>query len=230
MSPTRPHTLCSLALREDPDGEVVERLVAFTAEHGIDDIAELWSRSPSRSLPGTLWRLYLIQLMIHDDPHTAALLYERGRVEIASADPVVAGAPTPAGPDELVDLVDTILRGLFQGDFAVALDRAAAFCRVEASGASHLADDYEATEPERASALTTRALRLADYASRPHCLRGAVAARVADLSPQQAPAESGAGPQNASRRGAARSGRRWSPGLLRPGCSSVTEGSARAFP
>jgi len=154
-----------LRAREDPDGEVVDRLVAFTAEHGIDDIAELWSRSPSRSLPGTLWRLYLIQLMIHDDPHTAALLYERGRVEIASADPVVAGAPTPAGPDELVDLVDTILRGLFQGDFAVALDRAAAFCRVEASGASHLADDYEATEPERASALTTRALRLADYAS-----------------------------------------------------------------
>ena len=158
------HALLARA-REDPDGEVVERLVAFTTEHGIDDIAELWSRSPSRSLPGTLWRLYLIQLMIHDDPHTAALLYERGRVEIASADPVVAGAPTPAGPDELVDLVDTILRGLFQGDFAVALDRAAAFCRVEASGASHLADDYEATEPERASALTTRALRLADYAS-----------------------------------------------------------------
>ena len=158
------HALLARA-REDPNGEVVDRLVAFTAEHGIDDIAELWSRSPSRSLPGTLWRLYLIQLMIHDDPHTAALLYERGRVEIASADPVVAGAPTPAGPDELVDLVDTILRGLFQGDFAVALDRAAAFCRVEASGASHLADDYEATEPERASALTTRALRLADYAS-----------------------------------------------------------------
>lgn len=158
------HALLARA-REDQDGAVVERLVAFTAEHGIDDIAELWSRSPSRSLPGTLWRLYLIQLMIHDDPHTAALLYERGRVEIASADPVVAGAPTPAGPDELVDLVDTILRGLFQGDFAVALDRAAAFCRVEASGASHLADDYEATEPERASALTTRALRLADYAS-----------------------------------------------------------------
>ena len=158
------HALLARA-REDPDGEVVDRLVAFTDEHGIDDIAELWSRSPSRSLPGTLWRLYLIQLMIHDDPHTAALLYERGRVEIASADPVVAGAPTPAGPDELVDLVDTILRGLFQGDFAVALDRAAAFSRVEASGASHLADDYEATEPERASVLTTRALRLADYAS-----------------------------------------------------------------
>ncbi|MEV8370325.1 DNA-directed RNA polymerase subunit beta [Microbacterium sp. NPDC064584] len=151
--------------RQDPDGEVVDRLVAFTAQYGIDDIAELWSRSPARSLPGTLWRLYLVQLMIHDDPQTAALLYERGRVEITSVDPVVAGAPTPAGPDELVQLVDTILRGLFQGDFAVALDRAAAFCRVEASGATHLADDYDHTEPDRAAALTTRALRLADYAT-----------------------------------------------------------------
>lgn len=158
------HALLNRA-RTDPDGEIVERLVAFTAQHGIDDIAELWSRSPARTLPGALWRLYLVQLMIHDDPHTAALLYERGRVEIVSVDPVVAGAPSPAGPEELVALVDTILRGLFQGDFAVALDRAAAFCRVEASGATHVADDYEGTEPERASALTTRALRLVDYAT-----------------------------------------------------------------
>ncbi len=151
-------------VRENPDSAVVERLVAFTDDHGIDDIAELWSRSPARSLPGALWRLYLLQLMIHEDPSTAALLYERGRNELMSADDVIAGAPSPAGPDELVALVDTILRGLFQGDFAVALDRAAAFCRVQASGASHLADDYEGTEPDRASALTTRALRLSTYA------------------------------------------------------------------
>ena len=151
-------------VREDPSGGVVERLVAFTDEHGIDDIAELWSRSPAKSLPGALWRLYLLQLMSHDDAQSAALLYERGRAEIASADPVVAGAPVPAGPDELVALIDTILRGLFEGDFAVALERAAAFCRVQASGATHLADDYESTEPERASAFTTRALRLSTYA------------------------------------------------------------------
>jgi len=151
-------------VRADPGQDVVARLVAFTDVHGIDDIAELWSRAPSRSLPGALWRLYLLQLMIHDDPQTAALLYERGRTELTSADPVIAGAPVPAGPDELVALIDTILRGLFEGDFAVALDRAAAFCRVQASGATHLADDYEPTEPERASALTTRALRLSTYA------------------------------------------------------------------
>lgn len=151
-------------VREDPDTATVDRLVAFTDQHGIDDIAELWSRAPARSLPGALWRLYLLQVMIHDDAHTAALLYERGRTELPSADDLVAGAPAPAGPEELVALIDMIMRGLFTGDFAVALERAAAFCRVVASGSTHLADDYEPTEPERASAFTTRALRLSTYA------------------------------------------------------------------
>ncbi|WEG09827.1 DNA-directed RNA polymerase subunit beta [Microbacterium horticulturae] len=149
-------------VRADPDTETVDRLVDFTRTHGIDDIAELWSRAPARSLPGSLWNLYLLQLMIHRDPATAALLYERGRVEISSADPVIAGAPVPSGPDELVATVDRILRGVFDGDFAVALDRAAAFSRVQASGATHVADD---SEPERATTLTRRASRLATIAA-----------------------------------------------------------------
>ena len=151
--------------REDESGESAERLIAFTAEHGIDDIAELWAMSPAVSLPGALWRLYLLQLAIHSDPPTSALLYERGRIELRSADAVVAGAPVPASPEEIVALIDAILRGVFRGDFSVALDRAAAFCRVQVSGATHLADDYETTEPSRATALTTRARRLHTYAN-----------------------------------------------------------------
>lgn len=151
-------------VRNDPQPEVVDRLLAFTDEHGLHDLAELWSKAPSHSLPGALWLLYLLQLTIHNDPQTAALLYERGRVELRSVDPVVAGAPVPASPEELVTVIDTILRGAFTGDFAVALDRAAAFCRVQASGATHLADDHEATEPERATAFTRRALRLSTMA------------------------------------------------------------------
>ncbi len=151
-------------VREAPADAVVDRLVAFTDEHGIDTIADLWSRAPARSLPGALWRLYLLQLMVHDDATTSALLYERGRARLASADDVVAGAPTPAGPEELVSLSDEILRGVFAGDFAIALERAASFCRVEAAGAADLADDYDATEPDRAHGFTTRALRLTTYA------------------------------------------------------------------
>ncbi len=151
-------------VRADPDDDIVERLVAYTAEHGIDAIAQLWAQAPARSLPGALWRIYLLQLMVHDDADTASVIYERGRQEMGTADPVIAGAAVPAGPTEMMTLADAILRGVFQGDFAVALQRAASFCRVEAAGATHLADDYEATEPDRASAFTTRALRLSTFA------------------------------------------------------------------
>jgi len=161
------HTTATTLLarvRAETDPAAVERLISFTSVNGIDDIAHLWSRSPAKTLPGALWRMYLIQLSIHSDPQTSALLYERGRVELTSSDSVVAGAPNPAGPAELVALIDTILRGAFTGDFAVALDRAAAFSRVQASGATHLADDYEATQSERATLLTSRASRLATFA------------------------------------------------------------------
>ncbi|MBS1907221.1 MAG: DNA-directed RNA polymerase subunit beta [Actinobacteria bacterium] len=151
-------------VRADDSGVSAERLVAYATEHGIDEVAELWAKSPAVSLPGALWRLYLLQASIHADPLFAALLHERGRVELPSADALVAGAPVPAGPDELVGLIDTILHGAFSGDFAIALERAAAFCRVQASGATHIADDYDPTEPDRASELTTRAARLSAYA------------------------------------------------------------------
>lgn len=151
-------------VRDEPTDAVIDRLVTFTDDHGIDTIAELWSHSPARSLPGALWRLYLLQLMVRGDAPTAALLYERGRTSLHSVDEVVAGAPNPAGPEELTALVDEILRGVFSGDFAVALERAASFCRVQAAGAAALADDYDATESERATVFTTRALRLDSYA------------------------------------------------------------------
>ncbi|MEJ1088976.1 DNA-directed RNA polymerase subunit beta [Microbacterium sp. Mu-80] len=150
--------------RSDESGVVTDRLIGFAAEHGIDEIAELWSHAPARSLPGALWRLYLLQIAIRSDAPLTALLYERGRHELRTADAVIAGAPAPANPDELVALVDTILRGVFRGDFAIALERASSYCRVQASGATHIADDYEATEPDRAGELTRRALRLTAYA------------------------------------------------------------------
>lgn len=150
--------------RTDDSGATAERLIAFASEHGIDEIAELWSHATARSLPGALWRLYLLQLAIREDGETTAMLYERGRNELRTVDPIVAGAPAPASPDELITLVDTIMRGVFRGDFAIALERAAAYCRVQAAGATHVADDYEPTEPERAGQFTRRALRLSAYA------------------------------------------------------------------
>lgn len=151
-------------VRVDPDPDVVERLIAFTDEHGIDTIAELWSRATPRSLPGALWRIYLLRLMIREDPHESSFLFQRGSEVIGTIDPVVAGASVPTGPDEIITLADQILRGIFEGDFAVALERAAAFCRVSAAGSASVADDADAAEPARSAELTTRALRLSTLA------------------------------------------------------------------
>ncbi|WP_419818525.1 DNA-directed RNA polymerase subunit beta [Glaciibacter flavus] len=151
-------------VRENPDPEIVERLVGYTDEHGIDAVAELWSRASARSLPGALWRLYLVRLLIRQDPTGTSFLYQRGTEVSTTIDQVVAGAPNPTSPDDIVTLADAILRGIFAGDFGVALDRAGAFCRVMAAGATSLADDTDATAPERATELTTRALRFAELA------------------------------------------------------------------
>ncbi|UFS59448.1 DNA-directed RNA polymerase subunit beta [Subtercola endophyticus] len=146
-------------VRADPDAAVIDRLLAYTDEHGIDAIAELWSRASARSLPGALWRIYLLRALTRQDPEQSSYVFQRGAELSATIDPVVAGAQTPTGPEEITALADQILRGLFEGDFAVALDRAAAFCRLMATGCASLADDAEVLSPARASELTTRALR-----------------------------------------------------------------------
>jgi hypothetical protein len=152
-------------VRADPTDEIVDRLVAYTDENGVDAIAELWSKSSARSLPGALWRIYLLRVLIRQNPEETALLFQRGADVAVTIDPVVAGAPLPAGVDEIVTLADRILRGLFVGDFADALERAAAFCRLMNAGCTSVADDLDATEPLRSTELTRRALRFSELAA-----------------------------------------------------------------
>lgn len=154
-------------VRADPDPEVVARLVTYTDEHGIDAIAELWSHASAKSLPGALWRVYLLRTLIRQDPLGLSLAFQRGAEVSHTIDQVVAGAPIPAGPSEVRALADQILTGVFTGDFAVALERAAAFARVVAAGSASLADDADAADaahPDRPTELTHRALRLTQLA------------------------------------------------------------------
>jgi hypothetical protein len=151
-------------VRDSEDPEVLDRVVRFTDEHGLDAVAELWAMSGPHTLPGALWRIYLLRTMIRQDSEGVALLFQRGTEVLRTIDPVVAGAPSPAGPQEVLELSERILRGVFDGDLAHALERAAAFCRVEAAGAASVADDQEGAAPERSTELTTRASRLATTA------------------------------------------------------------------
>ena len=118
--------------RSAHDPDVVSRLVAITDDIGLDTLAELWSGRPAQSLPGALWRLYLIREWVSTSADDAAREYAAG-VRFTEPNHAVAGVD-PTGPAEVRRVADEILRGAFDGDFPVALERAAAFCHVVASG------------------------------------------------------------------------------------------------
>lgn len=119
--------------RASDDPDVTRRLVEIVDEIGLSTLAELWAQRPARSLPGLLWRLYVLREWVRRDPAGASADYAEG-LRFADVAGVVAGAATPPGPQELRDLADEILRGVFDGDLGVALHRAGAFCRVVAAG------------------------------------------------------------------------------------------------
>jgi len=138
------------------DHALTTRLVALVEELGLSTLAELWADRPARSLPGALWRLYALREWVQRDPVGASADYAAG-IRFADVPHVVAGVAEPPGPAELQALTDAILTGVFEGDLAVALERAAAFCRVISAGRANLADDSDASDPVRSSAQTRRA-------------------------------------------------------------------------
>lgn len=125
---------------EDP--AVTARLIALTDDIGLGTLADLWASRPARTLPGALWRLYLLREWVGTDPHGAAREYAAG-IRFTEPNHAVAGVEPP-GPDEVRRVADEILRGVFDGDFAVALERAAAFCHVVASGRADVTDGTRA--------------------------------------------------------------------------------------
>lgn len=143
--------------RQADDPEVTARLVRLVDEHGLDIVAELWSGRPARSLPGALWRLYVVREWVRRDPVGAAGDYLAGHT-VAQVSHVVAGVAQPPGPDEVRELADAVLTGVYAGQLDVALERAGAFCRVVAAGRALRADD----NPDLASGVraTNRAASL----------------------------------------------------------------------
>lgn len=146
-------------VQKNSDPAVIERLISYTDLHGIDAIAQLWAAAAAHSLPGVLWRMYLLRALVSNDPEQSSYIFQRGNESLNTIDPLVTGAVTPTGPTEIAELADQLLRGIFQGDFAIAVERAAAFCRLMASGCASLADDLDESFSERAAEFTTRAAR-----------------------------------------------------------------------
>jgi hypothetical protein len=143
--------------RDSQDADIAERVLHLADTEGLETLAELWSGSPADSLAGSLWRLYLLRSWVHADPVGAAAEFEAGRAH-AQVARVVAGVADPPGADELRTMIDEVLRGIAEGDYADVLLRAAAFARVVAAGRAAMP-----AEPDGPStADTARMLTLAE--------------------------------------------------------------------
>lgn len=142
---------------EDP--EVVARVLTLVDHEGVDVIAELWSHAEPDSLPGVLWRLYMLRTWMRKQDTTLAVLWRLGEPTVTSAS-VIAGVNQAPTEDDIAATADSILGGAFTGDFAVAMDRAAVFTDAIANGlrirAHGMVADYDsdaASDEEK----TTRA-------------------------------------------------------------------------
>ena len=146
------------------DPELTSKLVELVDDLGLSTLAELWADRPARSLPGALWRLYVLREWVRRDPVGASADYAAG-IRYADVPHVVAGVSDPPGPVEIQELADAILTGVFEGDLAIALQRASSFCRVVAAGRAQRANDadangVEAIDPQWGSTHTRRAASL----------------------------------------------------------------------
>ena len=168
----------------DDPGEWITRpgVVAAVAAHGVDAVAELWADSPATTLPGALWRLFLVREWIRRDPALIARRYATvidlsglsaddgalARFEAARAE----ARPVPS-PEDLRAALDRVLAGELDDVVALApvLRVAAAFLRALAAGSDPVwivddADELADRVTRRDSALLATADELAEASRR----------------------------------------------------------------
>jgi hypothetical protein len=134
-------TACALVdAGRSEDGADPDLLVRLAETVGLDTLSALWRDAAADSLPGAMWALYLLRTWCQQQGPAVARLYRAGR-GLAPVDEVVAGVADDADPDAVAATADAVLSGAYRGDFAVALERAAAFFRVVGVGRLELVTD-----------------------------------------------------------------------------------------
>lgn len=130
------------------DPAVVERVVALAAEDGLTDLAALWSSAPATTLPGALWRLYVLHTWAQQGGDDVVLRYRAGSRTVPGLR-YLSGFSEPPDVDQVQRTMDDILRGAFTGDLGLALRRAGAVATIVAHGTAQLADEDRSDERTR---------------------------------------------------------------------------------
>lgn len=151
-----------VGIEKDTD-QNVQHLRELLESGGVDTVSELWSASPANTLPGTLWRLYLVYQWYLRDPKLVNERFRQGlsTLEIGEAAPVERS-------DKTVSTLMAELAALWQAKTSITgleplLDKVADFLHVLASGVS--AEWIKDARDELADPVTLRPQALLQTAS-----------------------------------------------------------------
>lgn len=118
---------------EDFDDEAIKRLRETVRREGVDVIAAAWSRSADFTLPGALWRIYLLSQWHQLNPEVLQARYDAGRKEMEQEG--VANAETFPPLQEVLAAVKGVLYGYAtDDDLAPVFEAVAQTMRVLAAG------------------------------------------------------------------------------------------------
>ena len=93
----------------DFDEAAVETLKSSVRNEGVDIIASSWSRSPDFTLPGALWRIYLLWQWHQMNPEVLEVRFNEGLVELKKQGVPREDFPIPL--KEVIKGVEGVLAG-----------------------------------------------------------------------------------------------------------------------
>ena len=151
-----------VGIEKDSD-QNVQHLRELLESGGVDTVSELWFALPANTLPGTLWRLYLVYQWYLRDPDLVNERFQQGlsALEIGKAAPVERS-------EKSVSTLMAELAALWQAKTSITgleplLDKVADFLHVLASGVS--AEWIKDARDELADPVTLRPQALLQTAS-----------------------------------------------------------------
>lgn len=116
----------------DFDEKAVKKLQESVRSEGVDIIAAAWGRSPAFTLPGALWRIYLLWQWHQMNPEVLQDRYDEGIAAMREQGLDVDGQPPLA---EVIRGTEGVLAGYAnEDDLAAVLEASAGAMRVMASG------------------------------------------------------------------------------------------------
>lgn len=118
-----------VALPQSPfanDDAVNARVLALLEDEGVDVLAETWADAPAESLPGILWRGYLLREWIRREREDVSDRFQTV-VLLAQADGETARVEATPTPAVIRAEWDEVFKGAYEGDFEAVLRGSARF-------------------------------------------------------------------------------------------------------